>query len=201
MTPVTPAAAATETVTAIAQDDYGTAPEAVLRLAETARPQAADDEIPVRARAASVDRGTWHLIAGPAYPMRPAGLRKPKAANPGRSLAGTAECAGTNVTGLKPGDDVYGTCDGESGAASCGCRASSSALHQQWRRQVSAPCRAAARRAFSFKLSVTDGDVVVEILTITQSRSGATGLVCCDSAYSPRGLRFSIQPSGAGPCR
>jgi hypothetical protein len=57
--------------------------------------------------------------------------------------------------------------------------------------------RSAARRAFSFKLSVTDGDVVVEILTITQSRSGATGLVCCDSVYSPRGLRFSSQPSGA----
>ena len=40
------------------------------------------------------------------------GLRRPKAANPGRSLAGTVESAGREVTGFKPGDEVYGTCDG-----------------------------------------------------------------------------------------
>ncbi len=114
MTPVTPAAAATETMTAIVQDKYGTAPEEVLRLAETARPVIADDEILVRVRAASVDRGTWHLMAGLPYPMRLAGfgLRKPKAANPGRSLAGTVESVGTNVTQFQPGDDVCGTCNG-----------------------------------------------------------------------------------------
>ena len=114
MTPATPAAAVTETMTAIVQDNYGTAPEEVLRLAETARPAIADDEILVRVRAASVDRGTWHLMAGLPYPMRLAGfgLRKPKAANPGRSLAGTVESVGTNVTQFQPGDDVYGTCDG-----------------------------------------------------------------------------------------
>ena len=98
-------------MTAIVQDNYGTAPDEVLRLAETARPVIADDEILVRVHAASVDRGTWHLMAGLAYPMRLAGfgLRKPKAANPGRSLAGTVESVGTNVTGFQPGDDVYGT--------------------------------------------------------------------------------------------
>jgi NADPH:quinone reductase-like Zn-dependent oxidoreductase len=40
------------------------------------------------------------------------GLRRPKAANPGRSLAGTVESVGKDVTELKPGDEVYGTCDG-----------------------------------------------------------------------------------------
>ena len=39
------------------------------------------------------------------------GLRRPKAANPGRSLAGTVEAVGKDVTELKVGDDVYGTCD------------------------------------------------------------------------------------------
>ena len=34
-----------ETMTAIVQDEYGTAPEAVLRLAEIARPAIAADEI------------------------------------------------------------------------------------------------------------------------------------------------------------
>jgi NADPH:quinone reductase-like Zn-dependent oxidoreductase len=99
---------------AIVQDEYGTAPEEVLRLEEIARPAIADDEILVRVRAASVDRGTWHLMAGLAYPMRLAGfgLRRPKAPNPGRSLAGTVESAGHAVTGFEPGDEVYGTCDG-----------------------------------------------------------------------------------------
>jgi NADPH:quinone reductase-like Zn-dependent oxidoreductase len=112
--PAKPAPAGLETMKAIVQDQYGSAPEEVLRLEETARPAIAADEILVRVRAASVDRGTWHLMAGLAYPMRLAGfgLRRPKAPNPGRSLAGTVESAGQNVTEFKPGDEVYGTCDG-----------------------------------------------------------------------------------------
>jgi NADPH:quinone reductase-like Zn-dependent oxidoreductase len=113
MTAVTPGAAV-ETMKAIVQDEYGTAPEQVLRLAEIARPAIAADEILVRVRAASVDRGTWHLMAGLAYPMRLAGFgfRAPKASNPGRSFAGTVGSAGQEVTEFKPGDEVYGTCDG-----------------------------------------------------------------------------------------
>ena len=100
MTAATPWAAAAETMTGIVQNEYGTATEAVLRLAEIARPAIADDEILVRVRAASVDRGTWHLMAGLAYPMRLAGfgLRRPRAPNSGRSLAGTAGSAGPEVT-------------------------------------------------------------------------------------------------------
>ncbi len=99
---------------AIVQDEYGTVPEEVLRLEEIARPAIAADEILVRVQAASVDRGTWHLMAGLAYPMRLAGFgfRRPKAPNPGRSLAGTVESAGQDVTEFGPGDEVYGTCDG-----------------------------------------------------------------------------------------
>ncbi len=104
MTAATPGAAAAATMTAIAQDEYGTAPEAVPRLAEIARPAIADDEILVRVRAASVDRGTWHLMAGLPYPMRLAGfgLRRAKAPNPGRSLAGTVESAGQRSPGIGP---------------------------------------------------------------------------------------------------
>jgi NADPH:quinone reductase-like Zn-dependent oxidoreductase len=114
MTAATPGAVAAATMTAVAQDEYGTAPGAVLRLGEITRPAIADDEILVRVRAASVDRGTWHLMAGLPYPMRPAGsgLRRPKAPHPGRSLAGTVESAGPKVTGFKPGHEVHGTCDG-----------------------------------------------------------------------------------------
>ena len=86
----------------------------MLRLAEIARPAIAADEVLVRVHAASVDRGTWHLMTGLPYLMRLAGFgfRAPKAANPGRSLAGTVESVGEDVTGFEPGDEVYGTCDG-----------------------------------------------------------------------------------------
>jgi NADPH:quinone reductase-like Zn-dependent oxidoreductase len=101
-------------MSAIVQDAYGTAPDAVLRLAEIARPTISDDEVLVRVAAASVDMGTWHCMTGMPYAMRFAGfgVRSPKAINPGRALAGSVESIGKQVTDLKPGDEVYGTCDG-----------------------------------------------------------------------------------------
>lgn len=110
----TPATAAVATMTAIVQDVYGTAPADVLRLEEVDKPKIRDDEVLVRVHAASVDRGTWHVMAGLPYPIRVAGfgLRKPKQLNPGRSLAGTVEAVGGDVTRFEPGDDVFGICDG-----------------------------------------------------------------------------------------
>jgi NADPH:quinone reductase-like Zn-dependent oxidoreductase len=97
------------TMRAIVQERYGSAPEDVLRLAEAARPAIGDDEVLVRVRAASVDRGTWHLMAGLPYPARLAfGLRRPNFTNPGRTLAGTVEAVGSSVTGFRPGDEVFG---------------------------------------------------------------------------------------------
>src|ERR1039458_4058572 len=103
-----------ETMKAIVQDEYGPAPENVLRLAEIDRPTIGDDEVLVRVRAASVDRGTWHLMTGLPNLMRIMGfgLRRPKQLNPGRCLAGTVEVVGQDVTEFKPGDEVYGTRDG-----------------------------------------------------------------------------------------
>ena len=103
----------TTAMKAIIQDEYGTAPEDVLRLAEIARPTIGDDEILVRVRAASVDRGTWHVMTGLPYAIRAAGfgLRRPKSTNPGRSLAGTVEAVGKDVSELEPGDEVFGIGD------------------------------------------------------------------------------------------
>ncbi len=97
-------------MTAIVQDRYGSAPEGLFRLAEIGRPVIGDGEVLVRVRAASVDRGTWHIMAGLPYPIRLAGfgLRRPKYANPGRNLAGTVEAVGADVAGLAPGDEVFG---------------------------------------------------------------------------------------------
>jgi NADPH:quinone reductase-like Zn-dependent oxidoreductase len=101
----------TATMTAVVQDRYGPDPEDVLRVAQLARPAITDAEVLVRVRAASVDRGTWHIMAGLPYPIRLAGfgLRRPKYANPGRNLAGTVEGVGAHVTGLAVGDEVFGT--------------------------------------------------------------------------------------------
>jgi NADPH:quinone reductase-like Zn-dependent oxidoreductase len=105
---------AVETMTAVVHDRYGTVPADILRVQEVQRPAIADDEVLVRVHAASVDRGTWHIMAGLPYPIRVAGfgLRRPKHLNPGRSLAGTVQATGTDVTGFKPGDEVFGICDG-----------------------------------------------------------------------------------------
>jgi NADPH:quinone reductase-like Zn-dependent oxidoreductase len=98
------------TMTAIVQDRYGSAPEGLFRVAEIDRPGIGDDEVLVRVHAASVDRGTWHIMSGLPYPIRLAGfgLRRPKYANPGRNLAGTVEAVGADVTGFAPGDQVFG---------------------------------------------------------------------------------------------
>jgi NADPH:quinone reductase-like Zn-dependent oxidoreductase len=99
-----------QTMTAVVQDRYGSAPEDVLRLGRVDRPTIGDREVLVRVHAASVDRGTWHVMAGLPVPIRLAGfgVRRPKAANPGRNLAGTAEAVGAGVTGVAPGDEVFG---------------------------------------------------------------------------------------------
>jgi NADPH:quinone reductase-like Zn-dependent oxidoreductase len=99
---------------AIVQDEYGAAPEDVLRLEEIDRPTIGAREVLVRVRAASVDRGTWHLMAGLPYPVRLAGfgVRRPKYSNPGRALAGTVDTVGSDVAGFEPGDKVFGICDG-----------------------------------------------------------------------------------------
>jgi NADPH:quinone reductase-like Zn-dependent oxidoreductase len=99
-----------EPMTAIVQDRYGETPEQVLRVGSIDRPKIGDDDVLVRVHATSVDRGTWHMMAGLPYPIRLAGFgfRAPKYDNPGRNLAGTVEAVGAGVTAFSPGDEVYG---------------------------------------------------------------------------------------------
>ncbi|MFE0513749.1 NAD(P)-dependent alcohol dehydrogenase [Streptomyces sp. NPDC058964] len=100
----------TGTMVAVVQERYGAEPEGVLRLARLARPAIGPGEVLVRVSASSVDRGTWHLMAGLPYAVRPvSGLRRPKLPNPGRNFAGVVEAVGSDVTAFAPGDEVYGT--------------------------------------------------------------------------------------------
>jgi NADPH:quinone reductase-like Zn-dependent oxidoreductase len=99
---------------AIVQRRYGTVPEDLFRLERIAKPAAGPGEVLVRVRAAGVDRGTWHLMTGLPYLARVVGfgLRAPKFPVPGWAVAGTVEAVGAGATGLRPGDEVFGTCRG-----------------------------------------------------------------------------------------
>jgi NADPH:quinone reductase-like Zn-dependent oxidoreductase len=95
---------------AIVRDRYGSAD--VLDLRDVDVPQVGDDDVLVRVRAAGLDRGTWHIMAGLPYLIRLAGygLRRPKAAGLGSEVAGVVEAVSAKVTGLRPGEAVFGTC-------------------------------------------------------------------------------------------
>ncbi|WP_138907249.1 NAD(P)-dependent alcohol dehydrogenase [Streptomyces chryseus] len=98
---------------------YG--PTSVLRLEEIDRPVPGSGEVLVRIHAASVDPGVWHLMAGMPYLIRAMGfgLRAPKARVRGQDLAGRVELVGPDVTRFRPGDEVYGTCDGSFAEYTC----------------------------------------------------------------------------------
>lgn len=94
---------------AIVQEEYGLDPHQVLHLGERPVPAIEPDEVLVRVTAAGVDRGTWHLMAGRPYVVRPVvGLRRPKNPVPGLDLAGTVEAVGADVEGFAPGEQVFG---------------------------------------------------------------------------------------------
>jgi NADPH:quinone reductase-like Zn-dependent oxidoreductase len=96
---------------AIVQDVYGSAD--VLELRDINRPPIGDEEVLVQVRAAGVDPGVWHLMAGEPYLIRVMGfgLRTPKVKVRGRDVAGVAAAAGARVTRFGAGDQVYGTCE------------------------------------------------------------------------------------------
>ena len=93
---------------AIVQDTYGSAD--VLELRDIDTPEIGDDQVLVRVRAAGVDRGVWHLMAGLPYPIRIAGygVRAPKYPVLGMDLAGVVEAVGKDVTRFVRGDEVFG---------------------------------------------------------------------------------------------
>ena len=104
---------------AIVQETYGS-PD-VLDLRDIDQPVAKGDEVLVRVGAAGVDPGVWHLMTGLPYMVRIMGygLRKPKARVRGMDVAGRVEAVGANVTQLRQGDEVFGTCNGSFAEYAC----------------------------------------------------------------------------------
>jgi NADPH:quinone reductase-like Zn-dependent oxidoreductase len=82
----------------------------VLQLGEAPTPTPEAGEVRVRVRAASVNAGDWHLMRADPFFLRLmyGGLLRPKHQVLGSDVAGTVETVGSDVTGLRPGDDVFG---------------------------------------------------------------------------------------------
>jgi NADPH:quinone reductase-like Zn-dependent oxidoreductase len=86
----------------------------VLQVRETEKPELVDDGVLVRVRAAALNAGDWYALTGtPLVARAQLGLRKPKSITLGTDFAGTVEAVGKDVTGFRPGDEVFG---GRSGA-------------------------------------------------------------------------------------
>ena len=106
---------------AIVQDRYG-GPE-VLEFRDIDQPVPTDNEVLVQVQAAGVHRGDWHIMTGLPYMIRIAvpslGLRKPKVPVLGMDVAGRVEAVGAQVTRFRPGDEVFGWCDGSFAEYAC----------------------------------------------------------------------------------
>lgn len=103
---------------AIVYRSYGSSD--VLKHEVLEKPTVRDNEVLIRVRAASVNPLDWRLMRGRPYFLRMMlGLRKPKETRVGRDVAGEVELVGRNVTQFRPGDKVFGTCDGAFAEYAC----------------------------------------------------------------------------------
>src|SRR3989441_2664417 len=95
---------------AIVYHSYG--PPDVLKCEEIEKPTAGDNEVLIKVRAAALNPADL-LFRGTSYMVRiMTGLRKPKETRIGHDVAGQVEAVCRNVTQVKTGDAVFGTCKG-----------------------------------------------------------------------------------------
>lgn len=91
---------------AVVRDRYGS-PD-VLRFAEIDTPVVESGQALVRVRAASLNTADAdHLVGLPRIARIGTGLRRPATGRVGLDVAGTVEAVAPDVTGLRPGDDVW----------------------------------------------------------------------------------------------
>jgi NADPH:quinone reductase-like Zn-dependent oxidoreductase len=92
---------------AAVRDEYGSVD--VVRLEEIDTPVPTDDQVLVRVRAASVNRGDLDgLTPRPNFARLFMGVRAPRNRGIGLDVAGVVEAVGPAATRFKPGDEVFG---------------------------------------------------------------------------------------------
>jgi NADPH:quinone reductase-like Zn-dependent oxidoreductase len=103
---------------AIVYHQYG--PPQVLELREIDKPVPAADQVLIRVRNASLNPYDWHFLRGTPSLIRIfSGLLHPKFPRLGADVSGEVESVGSQVTGFKPGDQVFGTCQGAFAQFAC----------------------------------------------------------------------------------
>ena len=96
---------------AIVHERFGSADQ--LRCEEIETPSPGEGEVLVKVHAASVNPLDWHMLRGTPRLIRlSAGLKQGKWMRPGRDVAGVVESVGANASRLRPGDAVFGACQG-----------------------------------------------------------------------------------------
>jgi NADPH:quinone reductase-like Zn-dependent oxidoreductase len=97
---------------AIVYTKYG--PPDVLQLKEVEKPTPKQDEVLVKAHAASVNYSDWVFVRGEPFLVRlmGSGLLKPKNTILGADVAGRVEAVGRSVKQFQPGDEVFGELSG-----------------------------------------------------------------------------------------
>lgn len=97
---------------AMVQDAYGRAKD-VLRSEDVDPPEAGEGQVVVRVCATGVNPLDWHLVRGTPFVGRAAmGWSRPKGRVRGAETAGVVTAVGDGVTAFKPGDEVFGFCEG-----------------------------------------------------------------------------------------
>ena len=113
------------TMPAVVARRYGL-PDDVVSIDEIPVPTPGRDEVLIQIEASSLNALDWHYLTGTPYFMRIiAGLFRPKRIIPGADLAGTVVAVGADVDGLKPGDSVFGECEGGGCSSFLAAKASS----------------------------------------------------------------------------
>ena len=92
----------------------------VLELKEINKPVVKDDEVLVRVHAAGLHAGDCFTVRGEPFAMRlVTGLLKPKHGVPGYDVAGHVVAVGNEVKQFRPGDEVFGACNGTCAEYTC----------------------------------------------------------------------------------
>lgn len=92
----------------------------VLEYGEMGEPAPGDDDVLLKVRAASINPLDWRLMRGLPVALRVLfGMGRSKLVRPGVDVAGEVQAVGRSVTRFKPGDSVFGACQGAFAEYAC----------------------------------------------------------------------------------